>query len=137
MIKVNLIKPDQSRKLRAAVVVALCVCAVLPFSYLKSGSGETVREFSGPGPATSAVKTFSSPHKKPAEAKRVSPGKFPLKVAGFVKFADRNFAMLVSGGRTLWVEPGQTAFGFKIAKVKEDGVSAERDLKTVFVPFGK
>ncbi|WP_462137631.1 hypothetical protein [Candidatus Mycalebacterium sp.] len=136
MIKVNLIKTGESRKpRRAAIVAALCICLVaVSFPYLKSGFGEADHERPV---VTAALKTPSAPHKKQREVKHTSTRKLPLKVAGFVKFADRNFAMLVSGSRVLWVEPGQTAFGFNIAKVKEEGISAEKGSKTVFVPFGK
>ena len=138
MIKVNLIKPDETRKpRRAAILAVLCAGAVISFPYLKREFGPADYESYSPHAESVALKKNSHSSEKKQSAVKRGAKKYPLKVAGFVRFADRNFAMLISGGRVRWVETGQSAFGFNVANIGEEGVSTEKGSQVVFIPFGK
>lgn len=105
------------------------MCAVVSFPYLKNAGGKT--DYEPPAARAEGGAVAKTPVKRKTAKKR------PLKVAGFVSFTDRNFAMLVSNGHARWVKQGQSAFGFKIVNIKEEGIFTKKDSTTVFVPFGK
>ncbi len=129
MIKINFNKRKIRKRRRMAFAIGCVALAATPFAYLKRV------EITGAVPALGNQKSVvrsrtSSPEKSSVSYKRKTPAGKNFRVAGFVRFGDRDFAMLISKGRTLWVEEGHSAFGFKIAKIEEEGVFTESGPET-------
>lgn len=128
MIKINLIE-NPPRSLARPVAAAFAVAAIAAFAYIKTG------ETPAPSPETrSAARPFA---KQQPPARESGRGKKGIRVTGFVRYAGSEFAMLVSGRKSLWVEKGREAFGGTVSGVGEDGVSVSRDGGTEFFPLKK
>jgi len=124
VIKINFQEKTLRKSRRAVFIIAFAAITAVLFAYLKKvgilGADPAFQKQNG-----IVHKQVSPPEKTATVHKRKSSGKKDFKVAGFVRFGDRDFAMLISKGRTLWVEEGQSAFGFKIENIEEEGVVAE------------
>ncbi len=147
MIEINLIKTRQKKsasKRRATVLLAAVAVSVsVSGFYLKFGGGAGAEISRTPiekkvvrkQTSFSAAPKVFSPRKNDRQTKPAA-----FKVAGFVNFTDKKFAMVVKGRSARWVEEGDKVFGLRIASIKEGGVLAENVSgtgKTVFVPLRK
>lgn len=127
MIEINLIeKPPRSLARPVAAFVA--VAAIAAFVYIKTGED----------PVPSAeTRSLVRPSAKQPPARESGRGKKGLRVTGFVRYAGSEFAMLVSGRKSLWVEKGREAFGGTVSEIREDGVFVSRGGEREFFPIKK
>lgn len=129
MIEINLIeKPPRS--LARPVAAAVAVAAIAAFVYIKTG------ETPAPSPETE-TRSAARPSAKQPPVRESGRGKKGIRVTGFVRYAGSEFAMLVSGRKSLWVEKGREAFGGTVSEVREDGVFVSRGEGTEFFPLRK
>lgn len=137
MIEINLAKFGRRKRYSRAAVIAAAVIAVTGALYFKTAFAPGIYE---PPERESSSFAQAPSARKAGKDKRKQWRNPSLRVAGFVSFMDKNFAMLVSGRRALWVEEGDEAFGLKVAKIKEEGIVTRRASGAggeVFFPFKK
>ncbi|MCY4047166.1 MAG: hypothetical protein OXF42_03525 [Candidatus Dadabacteria bacterium] len=130
MIEINLIE-NPPRSLARPVAAAVAVAAIAAFVYIKTG------ETPAPSPETETRSAARPSAKQQPPARESGRGKKGLRVTGFVRYAGSEFAMLVSGRKSLWVEKGREAFGGTVSEVREDGVFVSRGEGTEFFPLRK
>lgn len=148
MIEINLIgrgKPSRVRR-AAAPLAAVAVLAAASGLYVKgfgfAGGAEPAETRAGKAEVRKRVSS-SAPDSETAAGRKVRESAektASFKVAGFVSLMDKNFAMLVSSRGPVWVEEGESAFGLRMASIREEGVLAEGGSGaggTVFVPMKK
>lgn len=131
MIQINLIKPP-ARSFVRLVAAGVAVAAAAVFLYAKIGADSHTPSVSASGGEQRAP---ARPSGKTPSAGDTPRGKKGLRATGFVRYAGSEFAMLVSGRKSLWVEKGQRAFGVTVSDIREDGVLVSRGAGTEFFPL--
>ena len=128
MIEINLIKtPSRSVFRPLATVCAVAAVAGGVLLYLKTGADSV--------PPVKREHSTVSGQKPPSTKKSAASAKKRLRATGFVRYGGSEFAMLVSGRKSLWVEKGQKAFGRTVSEIKEEGITVSRGGGAEFLPL--